>query len=241
VPTFSLTNKNHNFQLSYKIQNLNNKQDIVILHGWGSNKEIMQNAFAGLLPNFKLVFIDMPGFGKSTNTAVLDTQEYADILEQFLREQKIHKNIIIGHSFGGKVATLLQPKHLILLSSAGIVPTKRRSVRIKIALFKILKSLGLGMAYKYFASSDANRMNQNMYETFKQVVNEDFTAIFTNFPNNALIFWGESDDQTPLSSGQQISSLLPKNQFFPLAGDHFFFANKKNAQIIAQEIQKLND
>ena len=37
---------------------------------------------------------------------------------------KIDEFSIVGHSFGGKVGVLLNPKELILLSSAGILKKK---------------------------------------------------------------------------------------------------------------------
>ena len=44
-----------------------NKQarNIVFLHGWGSNKEIMQRAFAPYFKDFTHYYIDLPGFGQS--------------------------------------------------------------------------------------------------------------------------------------------------------------------------------
>lgn len=40
-------------------------RNIVFLHGWGSNKEIMQRAFAPYFKDFTHYYIDLPGFGQS--------------------------------------------------------------------------------------------------------------------------------------------------------------------------------
>ena len=73
-------------------------------------------------------------------------------------------------------------------------------------------------------------MSENMYATFKNVVNEDFSSHFSNFSNNALVFWGEKDTATSLESGKKMASLLKKSIFTSYDGDHFFFAkNAKNA------------
>ena len=112
------------FDISYEIINPNSKKDIVILHGWGSNKDIMKQAFSPTLNDFRHIYIDMPGFGKSPNNCVLTTSSYAKIMQEFFNVLKIKPLAIAGHSFGGKVATLLNPCNLILLSTAGILEKK---------------------------------------------------------------------------------------------------------------------
>jgi non-heme chloroperoxidase len=86
---------------------------------------------------------------------------------------------------------MLKPDLLVLLASAGIVLPKPYSVRLKIRIYKIFKALGLGNFRKYFVSSDAKGMSQNMYETFKNVVDEDFSDIFRNYKGEVLIFGGK--------------------------------------------------
>jgi non-heme chloroperoxidase len=215
--------KKNIFNIAYDIVNPSKENTILILHGWGSNKEIMKQAFAKQMSDFKHVYVDMPGFGKSTNPIVLKTEDYAHILGIFLEEIGVKPFFIAGHSFGGKVATLLNPPCLILLSSSGILVPKPFSVRAKIAVFKLLKPLGFGKLRSVFASSDVQGMSHEMYETFKNVVNEDFEANFSNFKNNALLFWGKSDTATPLWTAEKINSIIKKSKLYPLDGDHYFF------------------
>ena len=59
-------------------------------------------------------------------------------------------------------------------------------------------------------------MSKIMYETLKNVVDEDFSDIFASLNSNALIFWGISDDATPLSSGETIAKLIKNSQFYSL-------------------------
>lgn len=212
---------NQHFTINYDLSNLTQLESLVILHGWGSNKEIMKQAFANCLGDFKHIYIDMPGFGKSANEVVLTTQDYANIIREFLKDER--PIAAVGHSFGGKVATLLGFDNLVLLSSSGIIEPKPLKVKIKIALFKFLKSFGGGHLRKLFASDDAKNMNAGMYETFKNVVNEDFSESFAKFKHNAIVIWGENDKATHVSSGRKIADLIPNSQFFVLDGDHYFF------------------
>ncbi|WP_419770196.1 MAG: alpha/beta fold hydrolase [Candidatus Marinarcus sp.] len=226
----SISYQNKTFDIAYDIVNPTAKKDIVFLHGWGSNKEIMKMAFSHYLKAFRHIYIDMPGFGKSMNSSVLTTQEYASIIEAFLLQIDSDKKSlsIAGHSYGGKVATLLNPKNLILLSSAGILEKKSCKVRMKIKLAKLLNVLGLGKITRRFRSKDVQAMSQNMYETFKNVVNEDFSTAFENYTGNAYIFWGEQDTATSLASGQKIASLIKNSAFTSYRGDHYFFCEHAN-------------
>ncbi len=230
--------KDNTFSINYEIENPGQKTNIVHLHGWGSSKEVSKACFSKTLPEFKHIFIDMPGFGKSTNDTILTTHDYSKIIELFLENLRIKKDIVTGHSFGGKVATLLNPKLLVLLSSAGIVPEKSFKVKAKIKLFKFLKSFGLGGFYKLFASKDVDNMSQNMYETFKNVVDEPFDDMFSSYQGKTLVFWGKEDTATPLKSGEMIHSYIKNSQFFPLDGDHYFFTKPQNREFIIRTIER---
>ena len=71
---------NNNFNISYEIINPIQKDVIVFLHGWGSNKEIMKQAFENRFQDFKHIYVDMAGFGKSSCDVVLDTYKYSKTL-----------------------------------------------------------------------------------------------------------------------------------------------------------------
>jgi pimeloyl-ACP methyl ester carboxylesterase len=224
------------FQLSYELVNPEQKEVLLVLHGWGSNKEIMKQAFAKLLPEYKHIYLDMPGFGKSSNEMILNTEDYANIVQLFLDTLNIKPQIAMGHSFGGKVSTLLKTPCLVLLSSAGIVTEKPWSIKIKIATFKLLKPLGFAKIRQLFVAPDAQGMSHEMYETFKNVVDEDFEDSFSASKSKALCFWGKEDTATPLYTGEKIAGLISDSEFYPLDGDHFFFL--KHAAFIADTIIK---
>lgn len=215
--------ENITYDMSYELLNLHNEQAILFLHGWGSNKEAMKNAFKECFKEYKHIYLDLPGFGHSSITSPLTTLMYADIVSAFLKQLDIQPSMIFGHSYGGKIATLLKPEVLVLLSSAGIVVPKSLKVKMKILIYKTFKPLFPKSFYRFFATKDVDGMSQTMYEILKIVVNEDFSATFAEVTSPTYIFWGESDSATPLSSGQKIHSLIPHSHFYHMMGDHFFF------------------
>jgi len=106
---------------------------LILLHGWASNKELWANLIKDLLKNnsqnqnesekneiqsrlkIKIFALDLPGFGGSerpeNNWFVSD---YADLVGKFI-EKNCQKNIpivIVGHSFGGRIAIKLASEKL---------------------------------------------------------------------------------------------------------------------------------
>lgn len=231
----SIQYKTHTLEISYEIINPSAKVDVVMLHGWGSNKNLMKKTFEPYMDSFRHIYIDLPGFGKSTCNTVLTTSDYVGIIELFLVHLNVSKDIILGHSFGGKVAVLLEPKVLVLLSSAGIFIPKPLDIRFKIFLFKTLKMVGLSKFRSFFVADDAKSLNEYMYQTFKNVVDEDFSDEFAMYGGKALLCWGRDDTATPLSSAKKIDSLISDSVLEIYDGEHYFFM--KNAQDISKKIE----
>lgn len=232
----SIQHNQHTFDISYEIVNPDAKVDIIVLHGWGSNKNLMKQSFGSHMDAFRHIYIDLPGFGKSTCGVALKTSDYARIVELLMIHMNASKDIIVGHSFGGKVAVLLDPKVLILLSSAGIFIPKSLNVQAKIAATKTFNALGLSSLRAMFVAEDAKTLSKPMYETFKNVVDEDFTYEFENYNGKALLCWGEEDTATPLSSGEKIDELIEDSILKVYEGDHYFFM--QHAEDISKRIEE---
>ncbi|MDR2790899.1 MAG: alpha/beta hydrolase [Campylobacteraceae bacterium] len=218
--------ENMQLDISYLLLNQDKEKSILFLHGWGANKEIMKNSFGNFFKDYCHIYVDFPGFGNSSMQKAMNSHEIKSVMEEFLRSVKKNPQIIIGHSFGGKIALLLNPKTLVLLGSAGIVLPKRFSVRLRIKLFKICKFLGLGKFYTFFASKDIKGMDKVMYETFKKVVNEDMSGVFKDYEGRAVIFWGKDDDTMSLAAALKIKDFIKNSTLHVFEGGHFFFSNK---------------
>lgn len=233
----SIVYKQHTLDISYEILNPNAKMDLIVLHGWGSNKNLMKQFFSPYMDAFRHIYIDLPGFGGSTCNLALTTQDYARVVELLMIHLNASKDIVMGHSFGGKVALLLDPEILVLLSSAGIRVAKSLTVRAKIALFKLLKIFGLAKFREFFVAADAKKLSEPMYQTFKNVVDEDFSDEFLTYKGKALLCWGRDDTATPISSANKIEKLINDSKLIVYEGDHYFFM--KHAKDISDNIEKI--
>jgi len=226
----------NDFTISYTLLNRDCGNTILFLHGWGSNKNLMKQSFSKHLDSFRHIYIDLPGFGSSTCNVALQTKDYARIIELFMIHINASKDIVVGHSFGGKVALLLDPKVLVLLSSAGIYIPKSLKVKSKIILFKLLKVFGFAKLRSLFVADDAKSLSEPMYQTFKNVVDEDFSDEFALYNQKALLCWGKDDTATPLSSAKKINTLIKDSMLKVYEGDHYFFMN--HAEDISKHIEE---
>ena len=232
----SIQYKHQTFQISYDIINPEKAKTMIFLHGWGANKELMKNAFGETMDAFRHVYIDLPGFGNSTCNRALVTEDYANIIELFLAQINANQDhMIMGHSFGGKVAVLLNPQILVLVGSAGIPVPKPFKVKAKIATFKLLKWTGLSKLRSMFIAEDAKQLSEIMYQTFKNVVNEDMTADFRAYSGKALLCWGRDDTATPLWTAEKMAELIADSRLAVFEGDHYFFMQQADA--VAKEVE----
>lgn len=233
----SIQYNQHTLDISYEILNPQATVDLIVLHGWGSNKNLMKKSFSPYMDSFRHIYIDLPGFGASTCNLTLTTTDYAKIIELFMIHINASKDIILGHSFGGKIALLIEPKMLVLVGSAGIYVLKPLSIKIKIALFKLFKVFGFSKLRSLFVAEDAKTLSEPMYQTFKNVVNEDFSSEFSSYSGKALLCWGRDDTATPLSSAKKIDELIEDSTLEVYEGDHYFFMN--NAKDVSIKIEEL--
>jgi pimeloyl-ACP methyl ester carboxylesterase len=228
--------KKHTFQLSYEMLNVEANKGILILHGWGSHKELMKQAFSKYLVGYWQIYLDLPGFGASSTDMALTTKDYASIVQLFMEATGRMPIAIMGHSFGGKVATLLKPDYLILLSTAGILLPKSLWARMKVRVRRLVKSLELNGLHQLIVAPDAKGLSDTMYETFQNVIQEDFEAIFADYKGQVLLFWGEDDRETPLHTGKSIATLMENSKLYLLDGGHYFFL-EHGKSIVEEMIQ----
>ena len=97
---------------------------LIFLHGWGCDLHTFDNLSVLLNEDYKVYQIDLPGFGESEIKESLTVENYAYIINKFCLSLAINSPIIIGHSFGGRVAIMYASKYevdkLVLIASPGI-------------------------------------------------------------------------------------------------------------------------
>lgn len=193
--------------VNYEIyKNSTTDKYLVILPGWMKTSTEWLNIAKTLGERYNVVIIDFPGFGLSSRSLKdFDTYDYSNFVKDFLTKLKISKCILLGHSFGGRVAIILSStttlvENLILVSSAGLKTTEV-TVIIKRLLFlpvKLLrktlpKSVGIRLS-RLFGSADY-RNSGEMRKSFVKIVNQNLDNLLNQIKVQTLIVWGDKDDQ----------------------------------------------
>ena len=89
------------------------KQNILILPGWGDNRKTFSYLINYLKNYFTVYILDYPGFGNSMFNKTLTIFEYANIINEFVIKLNLENSILIGHSFGGRIISILTTKYNI--------------------------------------------------------------------------------------------------------------------------------
>lgn len=179
----------------------------------------MWKSFGSKFHNHKVFAPDLPGFGKekliSPNWGI---SNYADWVVKKLKSKNINKFVLIGHSFGGKIATeiaLTNPSiisKLILIAS----PILRRpsiSTQIKILTHKFAKRVLLRNALNVFTNEEYREAKRaNLSKIFVKSVNYDATDKLSKIKAPTLIIWGEYDRDAPLAIGHEMSRLIANSR-----------------------------
>ena len=81
---------------------------IVLLHGFTESLKIWSGFASKLAEKYRVITIDLPGHGKSDCIASIHTMEVmADAVFTVLKNLKVGKCLMIGHSMGGYVLSLI--------------------------------------------------------------------------------------------------------------------------------------
>ena len=103
------------------------EQTILLVHGLASNAGFWRYNIAELAKDYRVIAIDLPGYGKSDKGDYsYGMSFYATQIADFIEEMELENVIYVGHSMGGQIGITLSINHpetvdkLILAAPAGI-------------------------------------------------------------------------------------------------------------------------
>lgn len=77
---------------------------LLFVHGWCINQTYWSHQIESLKSNYRIVTIDLPGFGVSgKNRASWSIEEYGEDINSVIDQLKLTNVILIGHSMGGDI------------------------------------------------------------------------------------------------------------------------------------------
>ena len=184
---------------------------VLALHGWGRRG----SDFAPSLANFDALAVDLPGFGATpAPEEVLGANGYARLVAPVLDAFETPP-VVVGHSFGGRIAVCLAAAHpdrvaSLIISGAPLVrlaPGRKPSVTYR--LLRFLHQVGLigdvrmEEIRRSRGSADYRAATGVMREILVKVVNESYEDELTRLKSRVILLWGEDDGEVPVAVAER--------------------------------------
>lgn len=195
------------------------------MHGWGRSG----NDFADVVDGLDALSIHLPGFGITPEPAeAWGSDRYADEVAEAL--SGMPPVVLLGHSFGGRVAVRLAAAHPELVRGIVLtgVPLLRltpppqpsftyRTVRF-LAKVGLVSKAQLEAQKQRRGSADYRAANGVMRDILVKVIGEDYRDDLAKITVPVRMVWGEHDTAAPADAGLAASKLIPTATFRAVPG-----------------------
>jgi pimeloyl-ACP methyl ester carboxylesterase len=147
-PTFSIANIIHTLNKQYIAYTDTGKgKPLILIHAFPTDKQLWAPQQDGLKNNFRIITLDLWGFGKSSsaNGQAITMSDYADEVKQLMDQLHIQKAVIGGESMGGYVAIAFLEKYpdqvegLVLSDTQSIADNPETKEKREISAVDILE------------------------------------------------------------------------------------------------------
>lgn len=210
---------------------------IIILHGWMHNKRIWE-PFAAKFDNAST--FDLPGFGDEPLPSYSwGIEEYTRWVIKKLERTKDRNIVLIGHSFGGRIASYLASQRpawlsgLVLIASPSIYRPSF-NVRLQNKLVPKLKYLlpdriKTKVAHLMLEDDYREIWQTKIKQVYERVVRFNQTEFLPTITVPTLILWGENDKDVKKEIQEEICELIPHSIFEIIPGSgHNIHLEKPN-------------
>lgn len=244
-------------RLHYEETGIPDGKNIILMHGWGCNHTTLASVRQILERGMHVYNLDLPGHGASQEpSSAWGVEDYTRLVEKFISRLGIENPILLGHSFGGRIAILLSSRNpiekTILVDAAGIKPRRSMKYYVKVYSFKTAKKilpviLGKKTGGKLLdawrgkaGSADYRSSSPMMRAVMSRCVNEDLKSVMPDIKASTLLIWGENDTATPLSDAKTMEKLIPDAGLvsFPGCGHYSFLDNPGGFRAVVKEFLK---
>ncbi len=212
---------------------------LVLLHGTGSSLHTWDGFAAALAPHFRVVRMDLPGFGLTGPIEGDDYRidRYVEFVEEFRKALGMESFALAGNSLGGLIGWRYAAAHpaqvsaLVLLDSAGFHIDKPALV------FKLARVPGLNWLLTkldpralvektiHDCYGDQRKVTPELVERYQQLSlragnrrafvaraalpQEDRTSDLAGLRVRTLVLWGREDRIIPVEHAQRFASAIP--------------------------------
>ncbi len=200
---------------------------LVLVHGLGSSSEDWRDSIRYLARGYRVVALDLPGYGKSDKPRSDYSIEYhVAAVNDFIDALGAGKVALAGNSMGGWIAAtaaLNNPdkiSHLVLVDSAGLRLDKSPPINLNPATKEEERALLLALfANKSFVTeklvADRWEYRKGIRTTVQATLESFKTKLpllddrLKNIKVPTLIIWGRDDTLTPLAFAERFAKGIP--------------------------------
>lgn len=203
---------------------------VLALHGWARRGSDFGPALGGL----GYIAPDLPGFGASPPPAsAIGAEGYASLLEPIV-ESLAADAILVGHSFGGRIAVVLaatHPEKFAGVVLTGVPLVKRPSSRRPALLYRLgrwanryslIPDATMERLRRRFGSADYRSATGVMRNVLVKAVNEQYADFLSRVKAPVLLLWGDEDSEVPLPIAELAASSIPDARVEVVAGAGHF-------------------
>jgi pimeloyl-ACP methyl ester carboxylesterase len=196
---------------------------IIILHGWGHSAALW-NPIAENLSRYGAVETwDLPGFGdEPLVSAEWGIADYAGWVEKKIGDAR--DVVLIGHSFGGRVASLIasrRPSWLraLVLIGAPCIYRPSMVIRGKSFVAHHVKPIIPAMIRRRLLTDDLRDAEDGgVGRVFRNAVTNDQTSTLPKIDVPTLLLWGANDDAAPIALAHEVHRLIAGSMLTILPG-----------------------
>ena len=189
---------------------------VLALHGWGRRGADFSAALDGL----DAIALDLPGFGASPPPSeALGAAGYAELIQP-VDELFDEPPVVVGHSFGGRVAVAAQASRpgwaagLVLVGSPLIRLSAGRRPPLVYRVARLAHRAGLisdevmERRRKRHGSADYRAAQGVMRDVLVRVVNESYEHELQRLGVPVTLLWGANDTEAPVAIARLARDLI---------------------------------
>ena len=185
---------------------------LILLHGLAGSARWWSRNIPELSRSFRVIAIDLPGFGASPRAHRLELDGIVDQLAGTMDALGLDRASVIGHSMGGLIAGGLaadRPERVerLVLVDAAFLSLDWASVRPMTGPARTLRRTAPSLLPVLVA--DGMRSGpRRLTDASIQLLRADWRAKLPNIEAPTLVIWGEHDRICPLAIGQKIVATI---------------------------------
>jgi pimeloyl-ACP methyl ester carboxylesterase len=198
------------------------REALVLVHGWSCNLGHWRDQIPDLSKRNRVIALDLPGHGESDKPQVTYTMDlFANAIDAVMRDAKVEKAVVVGHSMGTPVARQFYRKYPqktlgIVIVDGGLRPFGTKEMREQfLAAFR-------SPNYKEAGA----QMFTQMMGTLAPAEQERVKSSFSNTPQHVLVSAMESMNQDSLYGPDKMNvpvfAILAKSPFWQPDTEEFF-------------------